>query len=113
MSLPTDQEMDNAIREMALVPRIGALVYRRLNMVLLDVSASSEAGALQYERGRRSLALQLKLLMDEEFEKVAQRDGRIFDPYVSTIIRRAKPVSVTGTAGGRRVEPYPDARKSS
>ena len=111
MSLPTEKDIDDAIKRIALSSD-GELLYRRLQMVLMEVPPLEPSGALQSNHGRRLLARELKLLMDEELSKRASErvrpDGQ-HDPDRPAIQRAAKPVSVDAGGVRRRVADYPDA----
>jgi hypothetical protein len=105
MPLPTQAELDEAIRRIALSPD-GRLLYRRMQLILMDVSPSNDGGTLQRLEGRRSLARDLKLLMDEELAKGAttsdRRSGQ-HDPDGPAIQQRGEPVSVNHAGARRRV----------
>lgn len=108
MSLPTEAEIDAAIRRIALT-HDGMLLYRRLQMVLMDVSpVSANVGTLPRLEGRRSFARELKVLMDQELAKAPPtRDRSEHDPDFPAVSRQPEPVVATGSGPRRRVEPYP------
>ena len=105
MSLPTAADMKEAVRRIALSPD-GRLLYRLLQIELMSVSPSNDGGTLQHLNGRRSLALELKLLMDEELAKVtSERDRHIgqHDPDGPAIQRRGDTIRVEHAGARRRV----------
>lgn len=105
MSLPTRDDMEAAVGRIALSPD-GRLLYRLLQIELMSRAPD---GALPQHEGRRSLAHDIKVLMDRELSKVDRPRDRsdTHDPDAPAVTEPAVTVSGTGSRGARRrVEPY-------
>lgn len=112
MSLPTPAEIDEGIRNLALTHE-GRLLYRHLQMILMSPAPEGSGGALRQHEGRRSLARDLKRLMDEELAKLGTARDRPgdHDPDAPAIVKRAEPIARASGGTERRVQPYSDDSK--
>lgn len=110
MTIPTPADIEAAIRRIALTPD-GMLLYRHLQLVLMSSPTQPGSGALRTHEGRRSLARELKSLMDSELAKTGLPSDRsgAHDPDRPAIVEPGKPVAVSRPVLARRVQPYADS----
>ena len=94
MSLPTKDDIENAIGRIALSPD-GRLLYRLLQVELMKLAPD---GALPQHEGRRSLAHDIKNLMDRELSKVDRPRDRSdeHDPDAPAIGSARNPATISG-----------------
>lgn len=112
MPLPKPAEIEDAIGRIALTPD-GRLLYRYLQLKLMDLSPT-HLGALPMHEGRRSLAHDIKSLMDRELSKAGPERDRsgTHDPDQPAVIEPGRPISTGSPRGaGRRVADYADDSK--
>lgn len=107
MNFPTDAEIDKAIGRIALTAD-GRLLYRRLQMILMSAVPRPGGGALRAHEGRRSLARELKALMDSTLSQLGPPRDRSgdHDPDEPAVAEPAQPIAVERSGIRRRVADY-------
>jgi len=113
-----ERDIDEAIKRLGL-SHDGRLLYRRLQTILMSVCPANQLGALPLYEGRRSLARELKALMDEGLAQGHSGDGPTssgpgnehtssgHDPDVPAVVEPRRPVdNRSGRGTERRVTPY-------
>ena len=105
MNLPTDQELHEALRRIAMTPD-GFLLRRYLQLVLNEVPTitAGDSWPLLVAHGRRQLARDLVSIMDQRLAESAALD-RSGDPSEPVIRSVSKPVASVDPLR-RRVGPY-------
>jgi hypothetical protein len=101
-----DHEIDEAIGRLALT-NDGRALYVKLQRILMETTGATEGGALNRFEGRRSLAHDLKTLMDRVLSESTSAGPDRHDPDRPVVVAPRQPVAVSGRAGTqRRVGPY-------
>lgn len=102
----TEEEISESIKRLGLTAD-GRNLYLRLQRVLMSLAPRSDAGALQLHEGRRTLAQDLKSLMDEGLASAELTSGeRSTDPDRPIVVLPRGSVAVAGDRSRRRVSEY-------